>query len=384
MYPEAGGPELFTDGAAVSFVPRRQEHDAHSEGSCSGDGVRTHASEPQLLWIDDEISPENGGVLYLRFGGFRVHCAVTATAGLALARTGRYDGILLDLRLPDVSGLAVLASLRAEAITTPVLMLTGFGDFESARVAGRLGADAFHAKPLIGDELIAAVQQILRTKTLADASVGDSSSLSAGSRSSLASLATLLEVFHRLTQSTQRELSRKHASQTLAAALIQALVNPDLPMPIFIACAFALKLAKSSEVASASEQISGAEELVFGALSRPEPSDQRVINALEMIRSAALRRERLRIDVIAEAQNVDPTYLGRRIKAETGFDFTDWRTAFILRPGVYRLVEANDGIKEIARGLLDFKHLSQFDVEFHRFFGLTPTEFRDVGRHRTR
>jgi AraC-like DNA-binding protein len=156
-------------------------------------------------------------------------------------------------------------------------------------------------------------------------------------------------------------------------------------MPVFIACAAAAKHTIAKEPsASASELVSRAEEIVHGALARPDPSDQRVVKAVEMIRSAAQAHERIKLHMIAEALNVDPTDLGRRIGAETGFDFTDWRTASILRPGVCRLLETDDGIKEIARGLLDFKHLSQFDVEFHRFFGLTPTEFRDIDRNRTR
>ena len=372
------------DDASLLIVFGRQG-DSSSGTQGAGDNIRLDVKpeRPCLLWIDDEISPDDGGVLYLQFGGFQVHCAVTAAAGIAMARARRYDGIVLDLFLPDTSGLAVLASLRAEGITTPVMILTGFGDFESARVAGRLGADGFHAKLLIGDDLLAAVQQILKPQPAEDGGSGDSRPLSAGSRANLASLATLLEVFHRLAQGTERGLSRKHVSETLAGTLVHVLGNPDLQMSVFIACARALKGMKASEqTVSAAEQVTAAEELVRGALARPEPSDPRVVDALRMIRSAAQAHDRIKLDVIAKALHIDATYLGRRIVSETGFDFTDWRTASILRPGVCRLLETNEGIKEIARGLLDFKHLSQFDVEFQRFFGLTPTEFRDTGKNR--
>ena len=318
MYSEIGRPGGSLDSAAAPIIVG-EPNGSSPDVPAPVDGDQAIKPEnPCLLWIDDEITPDDGAVLYLEFGGFQVHCAVTATAGLAMARTGRYSGILLDLRLPDMSGLAVLASLRAESITTPVVLLTGFGDFESARVAGRLGADGFHAKPLLGDDLLGVVQQIIRPASSADGGLSAGHRLSVGSRSGLSSLAALLEVFHRLEQATDRGLSRKHVSQTLVGALVQTLATPHLSMPVFLACAAAVKHTTAKESpASASELVARAEEIVLGALARPEPSDQRVVNALEMIRSAAARHDRIRIDAIAKTQNVDPTYLGRRISAET-------------------------------------------------------------------
>ena len=95
--------------------------------------------KPALLWIDDEKSLSDPDIQLLEHEGFRIECATTGTEGLALARSGHYQAILLDLRLPDIPGLSVLASLRADKTKTPVLVVTGFGDFESARVAGQLG-----------------------------------------------------------------------------------------------------------------------------------------------------------------------------------------------------------------------------------------------------
>jgi DNA-binding response OmpR family regulator len=117
---------------------------------------------PALLWIDDELAPANIEIRYLQRQGYRVDYAVTGSNGLALARAGGYDGILLDLHLPDIPGLSVLATLRAENISTPVLVVTGFGDSESARVAGRFGANEFRAKPIFIDELELAVERLTR------------------------------------------------------------------------------------------------------------------------------------------------------------------------------------------------------------------------------
>ena len=53
-----------------------------------------------LLWIDDEITRDSAVVRLLELEGYKVDCAVSGTAGLAMARAGEYQGILLDLRLP--------------------------------------------------------------------------------------------------------------------------------------------------------------------------------------------------------------------------------------------------------------------------------------------
>jgi CheY-like chemotaxis protein len=94
--------------------------------------------------------------------GFRVDCAPSGGEGLAMARAHAYDGLFLDLRLPDVSGLDVLRQLRREGNCVRVFVLTGFGDVESALAAGRLGAAGYLHKPLMGDDLVAAANELVR------------------------------------------------------------------------------------------------------------------------------------------------------------------------------------------------------------------------------
>jgi DNA-binding response OmpR family regulator len=73
-----------------------------------------------VLWIDDEVDAADAAVRLLALDGFRIDCAVSGSAGLAMARNSTYDAILLDLRLPDMSGLAVLESLAAEKCRPPI------------------------------------------------------------------------------------------------------------------------------------------------------------------------------------------------------------------------------------------------------------------------
>ena len=78
------------------------------------------------------------------------------------ARTGSHDLVVLDLMLPGLDGFRVLDTLRAERITTPVLVLTARGD-ESDKVRGlRSGADDYVTKPFALRELLARVEALLR------------------------------------------------------------------------------------------------------------------------------------------------------------------------------------------------------------------------------
>jgi transcriptional regulator GlxA family with amidase domain len=121
-----------------------------------------------------------------------------------------------------------------------------------------------------------------------------------------------------------------------------------------------------------------AERLILETLSRPTSSDPRVLDALTMLESEAATGRRLTSESIAADKNVDSAHLGGVIKSATGFKFTAWRSAFLLRPALRPLVETNDDVKQIACTALGYKHLSQFVRDFHQFFGITPTSFRQV------
>jgi len=87
-------------------------------------------------------------------------------SGLDAARSGRWDLLLLDLRLPGLSGLDVCRTLRAEGHTLPVLMMTA-KSAELDRVLGlEIGADDYIAKPFSVIELLARVRAHLRRADL--------------------------------------------------------------------------------------------------------------------------------------------------------------------------------------------------------------------------
>ncbi len=119
---------------------------------------------PRLLIVEDEKDLQEILSYNFRQAGFEVSVAGKGAQGLALARQSRPDLVLLDLMLPDLSGLEICRTLKREAATAsiPVVMLTARGE-EIDRVVGlELGADDYVVKPFSVRELILRVQAVLR------------------------------------------------------------------------------------------------------------------------------------------------------------------------------------------------------------------------------
>ena len=110
--------------------------------------------------------------------GYEVAVAATGADGLAAARAGAPDLIVLDLMLPAMSGFTVLQRLRDEGHETPVLVMTALGTEEEKLRGFGLGADDYVVKPCGLRELLARVRALLRRAApaappRAEARVGD-------------------------------------------------------------------------------------------------------------------------------------------------------------------------------------------------------------------
>ncbi|HEX6092069.1 MAG TPA: response regulator transcription factor [Dongiaceae bacterium] len=116
----------------------------------------------RLLLIEDE--PELSTLVSgnLSRAGFAVDTAKSLDEAGAAVRSMNYEAILLDLRLPDGDGLALLKSLRGRGDKTPVIVLTA-RDAVADRVRGlNAGADDYLIKPFAIEELVARINAILR------------------------------------------------------------------------------------------------------------------------------------------------------------------------------------------------------------------------------
>lgn len=130
------------------------------------------APAPQrLLIIDDEIQIRRLLRLTLEGGGYHVFEAENGQLGLQELVARRPDGMILDLGLPDMSGLAVLQSMR-EWSRIPVLILSVRAEEEEKIEALDAGADDYLTKPFSGGEMLARLRAIMRrTQPSADVAV---------------------------------------------------------------------------------------------------------------------------------------------------------------------------------------------------------------------
>jgi DNA-binding response OmpR family regulator len=121
-----------------------------------------------ILVIEDDESIRSGLELNLRVEGYRVIGTDRMATGMKLVRQELPDLILLDLMLPDGSGLDLLKSLRRDNPEMPVLILTARG-MEVDKVQGlSLGADDYITKPFGLAELLARIDAALRRKRMSD------------------------------------------------------------------------------------------------------------------------------------------------------------------------------------------------------------------------
>ena len=116
----------------------------------------------RLLVVEDQKDLNEIIVRKLTNEHYSVDACYTGNDALDFIRCAEYDGIILDIRLPGITGIGVLREMRASGNNTPVLLLTAMGTVED-RVAGLdAGADDYLVKPFDFNELLARVRAIVR------------------------------------------------------------------------------------------------------------------------------------------------------------------------------------------------------------------------------
>jgi len=116
----------------------------------------------KILVIEDDRTVGQYVTRGLEEHHYAAELVTDGRAGLETARAGHWDLIVLDLRLPGLSGLEVLHNLRDGGVGTPILVLTAQDSVEGKVDALRAGADDYVTKPFAMEELIARVEAIGR------------------------------------------------------------------------------------------------------------------------------------------------------------------------------------------------------------------------------
>ena len=117
---------------------------------------------PRVLIVEDDESMAVALRDGFMFEGYDVRMAKDGAAGLRLATEGSHDLIILDVMLPQVSGLDICKRVRSNGSNVPIIMLTARGQ-EIDKVLGlKIGADDYVTKPFSFLELMARVEALLR------------------------------------------------------------------------------------------------------------------------------------------------------------------------------------------------------------------------------
>jgi DNA-binding NtrC family response regulator len=120
----------------------------------------------RILVVDDEADIRESLETLLTLEGYQVDLAANAAEGLARFEATPYELVLLDLMMPDRSGMDVLADIRQRDPETPVAMITAYGSIEVAVKALRAGATNYFPKPWDNEKLLVEIDQMIGSHRL--------------------------------------------------------------------------------------------------------------------------------------------------------------------------------------------------------------------------
>jgi two-component system response regulator FixJ len=124
--------------------------------------MSTDTLSPTVHLIDDDQAVRDSLALLIGTVGLRVQPWADPQAFLAQFDREGIGAIVLDVRMPGISGLSVLDTLVAQGVDQPVIMLTGHGTVEMCRRAFKAGAAEFLEKPVDDEALLEALQSAVR------------------------------------------------------------------------------------------------------------------------------------------------------------------------------------------------------------------------------
>ncbi|HEY6344753.1 MAG TPA: sigma-54 dependent transcriptional regulator [Bryobacteraceae bacterium] len=130
------------------------------------DVIEAPASRGSILVVDDEPDIREGLEALLAGENYRVDLAAGAAEGFKRLESSLYDLVLLDLMMPDKSGMQMLEEIRARDSETPVFMITAYGSVEIAVEALKRGANDYFAKPWDNEKLLIEIDHMISRRRL--------------------------------------------------------------------------------------------------------------------------------------------------------------------------------------------------------------------------
>jgi DNA-binding NtrC family response regulator len=130
------------------------------------DVLTEDATRGRILVIDDEPDIRDSLEALLSSENYRVELAANANEGLKRLEGSAYDLVLLDLMMPDKSGMQVLEEVRQRDRETPIFMITAYGSIEVAVDALKRGANDYFPKPWDNEKLLIEIDHMIATRRL--------------------------------------------------------------------------------------------------------------------------------------------------------------------------------------------------------------------------
>jgi two-component system OmpR family response regulator len=118
----------------------------------------------RILIIEDDVQAAEAMVRGLTEGGYDCTHAADGEAGLAVAREGGFDVLIVDRMMPKLDGVQVVTTLRREGDATPVLFLSALGEVDDRITGLKAGGDDYLVKPYAFAELTARVEALSRRR----------------------------------------------------------------------------------------------------------------------------------------------------------------------------------------------------------------------------
>jgi DNA-binding response OmpR family regulator len=154
---------LHHEGVVVTPYEELKQRYGELTAKTARDRVRIEAAgEKTVLVIDDEVAVNNNLRKILTRKGYRVDQATSKEEALDKIAQRIYQVVLLDLKMPGVKGLELLAEVRSRQPQARVIIITGYASIETAVETARMGAVDYLPKPFTPDQIRSAADEALR------------------------------------------------------------------------------------------------------------------------------------------------------------------------------------------------------------------------------
>lgn len=304
--------------------------------------------------------------------GLAISTAVEAHSGLELLRAKSFDVIVLDVRLPGLSGLDALRLLRQQHNWTPVIIFTAFPEIDSALESGRLGAIKYVPKRGGLAPIMSAIQECVRRREQ-----------SAEQDSCFSSPAS---VWNRAKETL--EVWRQDESTLSVRALIDLFVDASLDVHRTTVPQLALLSRVVRRLLREPLRCREPIEEALAILAHARAIDQPEADPVAVRLLPRLSRPRdLRQGAFSRELGIDTATVSRWLRRALGTGFHQLRSAALMRPAVAPIAR---GVEPIGNIAIDCGFETEYGLRaFHRTWkcvtGLTASSFRDTARsHDTR